>query len=118
MSDEFEKRTRELLEESTGRLDGRTQSRLNQARHAALGQLQKPRRRGWSLFVPAGAAAGVAVMAVAMLHGKPDADPMTLAQGGSPAEDVELLSDADASDITADGEDLEFYEWAAGEIES
>jgi len=119
MSDEFEKRTRELLEESTGRLDGRTQSRLTQARHVALGQLQEPQRRRWSMFVPAGAAAGVAVLAVVMLHGRNDADPETaLAQTAGAVEDAELLTDADAADFTAEGEDLEFYEWAAGELES
>jgi len=117
MSDEFEKRTRELLDESAGRLDGRGQSRLTQARHAALDQLQRPQRRRWSMFMPAGAAAGVAVLAIVMLHKTGDVDPViTLAQGTSPIEDAELLTDADAADFTADGEDLEFYEWAAGEL--
>jgi hypothetical protein len=32
-------------------------------------------------------------------------------------DDLELLADADAPDFV-DGEDLEFYEWAAGETES
>jgi uncharacterized protein DUF3619 len=118
MSDEFEKRTRELLEESAARLDGRTQSRLTQARHAALDQGQRPQRRRWNMLVPAGAAAGVAVLAVVMLHGRQDVDPSALAQSASPVEDVDLLTDADAPDFTADGEDLEFYEWAAGELES
>ena len=36
----------------------------------------------------------------------------------SPVEDMELLADADAPDFVDDGEDLEFYEWAAGEVES
>ena len=31
---------------------------------------------------------------------------------------MELLSDAEAPDFVADGDDLEFYEWAAGEVES
>jgi hypothetical protein len=119
MSEEFEKRTRELLEESSGRLDGRTRSRLTQARYAALEGLQKPQRRSFRRFVPAGAAAAVAVLAVVMLHHTPDTDAVAaLAQSTSPAEDAELLTDADAADFTADGEDLEFYEWAAGELES
>ena len=33
---EFERTARRLLEESVARIDGRTRSRLNQARHAAL----------------------------------------------------------------------------------
>jgi hypothetical protein len=33
------------------------------------------------------------------------------------AEDIDMLSDADALAFV-DGEDLEFYEWAAGELET
>ena len=33
-------------------------------------------------------------------------------------EDLELLADVDAPDFVEDGEDLEFYEWAADELES
>jgi hypothetical protein len=33
---DFERNARRVLEESVARLDGRTRSRLNQARHAAL----------------------------------------------------------------------------------
>ena len=33
-------------------------------------------------------------------------------------EDMELLADAEAADFVDDGEDLEFYEWAAGEVET
>jgi hypothetical protein len=111
MSQDLEKRTREVLEESTARLDGRTLSRLTQARHAALDQLQRPVRRRWSLFVPAGAAAA-AVLAVVIWGGRtPTPDP------SSPVDDMEMLVDGEAPDFV-DGEDLEFYEWAAGEIES
>jgi hypothetical protein len=37
---------------------------------------------------------------------------------GGALEDIDLLADADAPDFVVDGEDLEFYEWAAGEVES
>jgi hypothetical protein len=83
MSQDLEKRTREVLEESTARLDGRTLSRLTQARHAALDQLQQPVHRRWSRFVPA----------------------------------VDMLADSDAP-VFAEGDDLEFYEWAADEIDT
>lgn len=112
---EFEKRTQEVLEESAGRLDGRTRSRLTQARHAALAQLENPARNWWRSYVPAGAAAAVAVLAVVMWLGPADRLPVA---GASPVEDMELLADADAPDFVDDGEDLEFYEWAAGEVES
>jgi len=116
MTESFEKRTQEVLEESAGRLDGRTRSRLTQARHAALAQLPNPARNGWRSYVPAGAAAAMAVLAVVIWSGPPSG---TLPMAGvSPVEDMELLSDAEAPDFVADGDDLEFYEWAAGEVES
>jgi anti-sigma-K factor RskA len=109
---DFEKRTQEVLEDSVGRLDGRTRSRLTQARHAALAQLEQPARHWWRSYVPAGAAAAVAVLAVVMWT-NPSDRPVA-----SPVDDIELLADSDAPDFVDDGEDLEFYEWAAGEVES
>ncbi|HEV7608102.1 MAG TPA: hypothetical protein VGO61_12235 [Steroidobacteraceae bacterium] len=116
MTDEFEKRTQEILEESAGRLDGRTRSRLTQARHAALAELERPARNWWRSYVPAGAAAAVAVLVVVMWSG-PNTGPTPL-PGPSADDDMELLADAEAADFVDDGEDLEFYEWAAGEVES
>jgi hypothetical protein len=119
--DTLEKRTREVLEESTARIDGRTLSRLTQARHAALGQLQRPLRQRWYAWLPAGVAAAVAVLAVVMWSGTDQkADPLTVNE--TQLDDLEIVADADAPDF-ADGEDLEFYEWAAseaanGELES
>ena len=110
---DFEKRTQEVLEESAGRLDGRTRSRLTQARHAALAQLEQPSRNWWRSYVPAGAAAAVAVLAVFMWSG-----PRTQPPVASPVEDMDLLADSDAPDFVDDGDDLEFYEWAVGEVES
>jgi hypothetical protein len=107
----FEERTREVLEQSASRLDGRTLSRLTQARHAALDQLQRPQRHSWRMFVPAGVAAAAALMVVMWVR-QPEDRP------GNPVEDFELLTDAEAPDFVEDGEDLEFYEWAAGELES
>jgi negative regulator of sigma E activity len=108
---DFEKRTREVLDDSAGRIDGRTRSRLTQARHAALAQLEQPARHWWRTYVPAGAAAAVAVLAVVIWSGP--TQPVA-----SPVEDMDILADADAPDFAEDGEDLEFYEWAAGEVES
>jgi hypothetical protein len=114
---EFEKRTQEVLEESAGRLDGRTRSRLTQARHAALAQLERPVRSVWRSYVPAGSVAAVAVLGVVLWSGRGVEDRRVVASA-SPVEDIELLADADASDFVDDGEDLEFYEWAAGEVET
>lgn len=116
---DFEKRTREVLEESASRLDGRTLSRLTRARHAALDRAQRPARHWWRTYVPAGAAAALAVLAIVMWTGQPGSvsEPLA-AQSVNPLEDLEFLTDADAPEFVADGEDLEFYEWASGELES
>jgi RNA polymerase sigma-70 factor (ECF subfamily) len=69
MSQDLRKTHAEVLEESTARLDGRTLSRLTQARHAALAQLQQP-AHGVALVRAGGAAAAVAVLAVVMWSGR------------------------------------------------
>lgn len=115
----FEKRTQEILEESATRLDGRTRSRLTQARHAALGQLERPAWHAWwRMYVPAGAAAAVAVLAVVLWSHPNGTDPLPVAQNGTSVDDLELLADVEAPDFAADGDDLEFYEWAASEVET
>ncbi len=113
MSQDFEKRTRELLEESTARLDGRTLSRLTQARHAALEQSQRPSRGRFRVFLPAGAAAAAAVLAVVMWVGHPPVITEPAA-----VDDIDMIADADTSAIIESSDDLEFYEWAAGELET
>ena len=90
-------------------------SRLTQARHAALDQLQRPVRQGWRVWIPAGAAAAVAVLAVMLWSGPgTEIGPAQLDDHRRPG----LLTDGESPDFMDDGEDLEFYEWAAGEMES
>ena len=121
-SNNFESRAREVLEESVTRLDGRTLSRLNQARHAALDAARGAKAsrgfaatawlsRGW---LPAGATAAVAVLAVVLWTSRPNVAPLAAADSGSAIEDVELLADSDALDLAQDG-DADFYEWAAAQ---
>jgi hypothetical protein len=116
----FEKRTKEVLDESMAKLDGRTLSRLTQARHAALAQKRHPARAWWLTWLPAGAATAAAVLAVVVWTGS-GIDPNTsLAANGSGSafEDIDLLADGDAPDFVGEADEMEFYEWAAGEIES
>ena len=114
---EFEKRAREVLEASTAKLDGRTLSRLTQARHAALEQGPKPARAWLKTWVPAGATAAAAVLAVMIWTGPAPDAPATLSAGnGSPFEDLDLL--ADAPEFVGEADDVEFYAWAADELES
>lgn len=118
---EFELRTQGVLEESVARLDGRTRSRLNQARQRALeahaARARSPLARLFgnrSVFAPAGAVAAVAVLAVVLWSGRPGADSpvAALADGGAAIEDLDLLADNDALALAREG-DLEFYEWAS-----
>jgi hypothetical protein len=117
MDSDFEKRTREILEESAGRLDGRTLSKLTQARHAALTQADRSGREAWRSWLPAGAAAA-AVLATVMWMVQPGERIAPVAANGAALEDIDLLADAEAPDFVSDPADLEFYEWAAGEVGS
>jgi len=113
----FESRAREVLGESAGRLDGRQLSRLTQARNAALDRLDKPKRSAWLTWVPAGAATAAAVLAVVIWAPINTTTPLTASAGNTAAfEDIDLL--VDAPEFVADADDMDFYEWAAGEIES
>lgn len=117
MSNDFESRTREVLEESAARIDGRTLSRLTRARHAALARGDKAARPGWLKWLPVGAVAAAAGMAVMIWTGPLAERGLTTANvSGSAFEDIDLL--VDAPEFVGDADDVEFYEWAAGEIES
>ncbi len=68
---DFERNARKMLEESVLRIDARTRSRLNQARHAALEAAAAPRRSWWRSFTlmpAAGAAAAALLVAVTLWH--------------------------------------------------
>lgn len=66
---QFERNARALLEESVSRIDARTRSRLNQARHAALAAAGTPRPRWLSSFtlMPAASAAAAALLVAFVL---------------------------------------------------
>jgi hypothetical protein len=121
---EFERRTRALLEASVEELSGQVRSRLTQARHGALEQMRGARHApAWQRWVPAGAAASVVLLALMFTGGHLGAPvPATVATVASPIDDLELLADSDAFELTQDQQpgsgpasDFDFYEWAAGE---
>jgi anti-sigma-K factor RskA len=111
----LEQRSRDVLEDSVARLDGRTLSKLTQARHAALAARAKPQQTWWRGFVPAGAAAAVAVLAVALFVARPTSNPLPVATGNGAALDSELVADVEAIELIEAGDEFEFYEWAAFE---
>jgi hypothetical protein len=115
---EFERNARALLEESVSRVDGRTRSRLNQARQAALAAAVRPRRallwRGFGLMPAAGAAAAALLVTLVLWHREPTA--LAPLPEGQSVEDMDLLADSDALDLI-EGWDGPFYEWAAAQTD-
>jgi len=116
---EFEKRMRLVLEESVSRIDGRIRSRLNQARHAAVGELQRPARRSfWRSFALAPAAGVVAAAVLAVVLWAPRPGQMLPTETGSSAvEDLDLVADSDTFDLIQQ-EDGGFYEWAVAQADA
>jgi hypothetical protein len=117
----FERNARTVLEESVRRIDARTRSRLNQARHAAL-EAARPRRRAWwrgfTLMPAAGAVAAAVLVAFVLWPHAPQsvAPPVALDAQHAGVEDVDLLTDNDSIDFM-EGWDGSFYEWAAAQSE-
>jgi negative regulator of sigma E activity len=118
--EEFEKRTRALLEQSVTHVDARIRSRLNQARHAALSQLEKPQRAPWWRVFGVAPAAGVAAaVLVAVVLWGPRPGQMTPATEGasSAVEDLDLVADGETFDLIQQG-DGGFYEWAVAQADA
>lgn len=108
--DAFEQRAGQALRDSAEYLDGATRSRLARARALAL---QQPADRR-SLFsfrhlAPMGATAA-AVLLTVLYVGR---SPLNVnGEGTAALDDMELLADADALDLSEES-DLDFVQWAA-----
>jgi hypothetical protein len=119
---EFERNARTVLEESVRRIDGRTRSRLNQARQAAVAAAAATRTpwwRGFTLMPAAGAATAALLVAVVLWQRQPAGElPFVEAPHASAehaaVEDLDLLADGDAMELI-EGWDGSFYEWAAAQ---
>lgn len=115
----FENRTREMLDESTTRVDARIRSRLNQARHAALAEASRAREGAWRNLglVPAGGAVAAAILVALVLWGERPQQTLPVNEGPQAAfDDLELLADDEVFDLMEQG-DGSFYEWAVSQIE-
>jgi hypothetical protein len=120
---EFEKRTRELLEESVQRVDGRIRSRLNQARHAAIEEAARRRPSPWRRFTltpAAGAVAAALLVAFVFWPHSHIGETLTAESSGrTGVEDLDLIADSDALDLVSDETDTgQFYEWAVDQADS
>lgn len=109
--DRFVERARAVFDAGDARIAARVRSRLNQARHAALAELDRsvPWRSVWA---PAGALAVAAVVAVALWPDAQDGTgPAAVTAAPTPlVADLELLAAGEDLDLL--GEDFEFYAWA------
>lgn len=110
---DLERRSRAAFDDSVASLDGATRSRLARARELALEEARHSHRPRLSTWVPVGAAAAAAVMAIALWSGRE----------AGPAATEPALAALDEFDIVAAGDDLDmmdedpaFYDWAANEV--
>lgn len=114
---EFEKRAKDVFDESVAGLDGHTQSRLTRARHAALAELAVSRgqrletlmRRWW---LPAAGVATVALAAVLVMFNMNAGTGEPRFAAALVAEDIDLLSNPVDLELL---EDMEFYAWLDSE---
>ena len=117
---DFERQLHALLEESLQRVGGRARSRLNQARHAALAEAERPHR--WRrrlaarigrplLWVPAAGGLAAALLVVFVLWPHASGGYLPAGATRASAEDLELLADHDGMELMQNG-DGQFYEWA------
>jgi hypothetical protein len=112
----LEERTRALFDESVEQLDGRTRSKLTQARHVAVEELRQQRAQPWrrtlsQAWLPLSGAAAAAVLAVWMTMSPIGQD--TLNNGIArdvPLDDLELVAGQANIELL---EDVEFYAWIA-----
>jgi len=117
--DSFEERSRALFNDSVDGVDFRIRSRLTQARNAAI-EAASTSRRSWfsriGVLTPAAGVTAAAVLGAFLWLGSPlGQHPVTVADGQSNLEDLEIVASADegsgdALDMLQD--DIEFYDWA------
>lgn len=106
--DDFELRTRAAFDASVESVDGRTRSKLTQARHAAVDELHKSARRPWHR---AGLALGGLTAAVlAVWIGVGQLTPTV--PGEIPLDDMDLVAEAPNLELL---EEVDFYAWVARE---
>jgi hypothetical protein len=116
---EFERNARAVLAQSVARIDGRTRSRLNQARQAALEAAARRRPFWWrpfTLMPAAGAAAAAVLVAMVLWHRGPTGVEAPMAVQGAAVEDMDLLADSEGLDLM-EGWDGPFYEWAVAQTD-
>jgi hypothetical protein len=110
----FADKTGKALEQANEDLDAATLSRLNQARQTALAELEAPRFASGKRWIPATAVAASVLVATVLWLGREPG----MTESNQIAEQLEdldiLLSDEDFELY----DDLEFYSWLGGELDT
>lgn len=102
--DEFAAKAKSTFDESVEGLDGAALSRLNQARHVALKNLENAEANpNWRRWLPAGGVAAIALVSVLVLRG-PEVESIP----DEAAADFEILLEGESLEMF---QDLEFYSW-------
>ena len=106
---EFERRAGAAFTASVEALDAQTRSQLNRARQAALSELERRERTPWRTWLPAGAFAATAAIALVVWQ-----------QPGNVAAPADIAATQAITELPASDEDLdlvredpEFYAWSA-----
>jgi hypothetical protein len=109
---ELERRAQATFAASVEALDAQTRSQLNRARQAALAELERRERSPWRMWVPAGALAATAAVALVLWQRPSDIG------GPGDAEATAEIAELPVSDEDLDlvSEDPEFYAWSAQEV--
>jgi hypothetical protein len=105
---ELEERTRAAFEASVDSLDGRTRSKLAQARHAALAELNAGSRTWTRARMALAGATAAGVLAVWI--GFADLGSPTPPAGELPLDDFDLAAEGPNLELL---QDVEFYAWIA-----
>ena len=108
---EIERRAQAAFAASVDSLDAQTRSQLNRARQAAVAELERRERSPWRTWLPAGALAATA--AVALVLWQRPADVTGPGDVDATAEIAELPASDEDLDLVS--EDPEFYAWSAQE---
>jgi hypothetical protein len=106
--EQFEAHTRAVFESSVESLDGRTRSKLTQARHAALRELQHARPSWMRWWMPVSGLATGAILVMWIGFGRvglSNPEP-----GELPLDDFEIVGENANLELL---EDVEFYAWIA-----
>ena len=107
-TDKIEQRSKAMFDDSVDNLSAHIRSRLNQARQAALAELNDTEGVRWDQWMPAGAAALAVVLAVMVWVSQPMEQSVPVETPVAAMDDLDILLEGDDLEMLAE---LDFYLW-------